>query len=124
MPIRNILSLYRPDRSIIDSLDGSGLKFTSRIRGEYDIKLLQYKTSIVENMRTAKTSLLGKNIGELLDPVTYKIDRAGMTYNSKYLSSTEAIPEYSGSLLDYLNIDLSGQPWLQQRVLYDLELHE
>ena len=65
-------------------------------------------------MRTAKTSLLGKNIGELLDPVTYKIDRsAGMTYNSKYLSGTEeAIPEYSGSLLDYLKIDLSGQRWL------------
>ena len=72
---------------------------------------MQYETSFVENMRTAKTSLLGKNIGELLDPVTYKIERSGMIYNSKYLSSTKAIPEYSGSLLDYLKIDLSGQPW-------------
>ncbi len=83
-PIKNTFSFYRPDRSIIESLNGNGLNLLAKIRGEYNIKLLWYETSIVENMKTAKTSLVGKKIAELTDPALYTLDIDTMTYNNQY----------------------------------------
>ena len=113
-PLKATLKLYRIDRSIIKSMDGtSGLTFTTHLDASYEISAFKYSVTVSETAKTSYLTLLDK-FGEptqFINPNFWAIEYADLAFSPNYISTYEVPFSHTTNILDLTTFDLTNVWW-------------